>query len=226
MRTNGYYRRLLSRQIKEKLPPVTIESAGPAQEQRATEESAKGKVVTQEMGDLIEMDDSRSVTATGPILTVSKMRRMKSYKTPESPDAKEKSRGVNNDLWRKSPLKPDAPEFVPLSQRAALRKNADDPDAENCLTDTENMRENSGLTIGNDSSTGYPVENGKGSKRTRRDGRRGASSVLRESSNEVIFAYPKKARKKMGSKKWPILRRERTESEPIGIGLMAETYEQ
>lgn len=203
-----------------------IESADPAQEQRATEESAKGKVATQEMDDLIEMDDSRSVTVTWPILTVSKMRRMRSYKTPGSPDVKEKSRGVNNELWRKSPLKPDAPEFVPFSQRAALRKNADDSDAENCLADTENMRETSGTTIGNDSSTGYSVGNGKGSKRTRRDGNRQASSVLRQSSNEVIFAYPKKARKKMGSKRWPILRRERTESEPIGIGLMAETYEQ
>lgn len=226
LRTNGYYRRLLSRQIKEKLPPVIVESAGPTQEKKATEETAKGKLATQEMGDLIEMDDSRSVTVTGPILTVSKMRRMRSYKTPGSPDAKEKPRGNNNELWRRSPLKPDAPEFVPLSQRTALRKSADDSDAENCLADTENMRETSGTTIGNDSSTGYSVENGKGSKRTRRDGNRQDSPILRQSSNEVIFAYPKKARKKMGSKRWPILRRERTESEPIGIGLMAKTYEQ
>lgn len=202
-----------------------IESTGPAQEQRATEESVKGKVATQQMGDLIEMDDSRSVTETGPILAVSKMRRMRSYKKVGSPDVKENSRSVNNEPWRRSPLKPDAPVFVPLSQRAALRK-ADESDAENCLADTENMRETSGATIGNNSSAGYSLENGKDSKRKRHDGSRRASSVLRQSSNEVIFAYPKKARKRMGSKRFPILRRERTESEPIGIGLMTDTYEQ
>jgi len=215
----------LSRQIKVKLPPVVIKSTGQAQEQRATEDFAKGKIVTQEMGDLIEMDDSRSVTETGPILAVSKMRRMRSYKKAGSPDANENSRSINNEPWRKSPLKPDAPVFVPLSQRAALR-NADESDAENCLADIENMRETSGTTIGNDSSAGYSVENGKNPKRKRRDGSRQASSALRQSSNEVILAYPKKARKRMGSKRLPVLRRERTESEPIGIGLITETYEQ
>lgn len=145
----------------------------------------------------MEIDNSKQV---------SKMRRMRSYKTTGPLDTgypqdemnsnlrEGKSMSANNEPWKRSPLKPDAPEFVP--------------------------------STANDGSAEHPLQYGKGSKRKRGGSSRQASSVLRQSSNEVILAYPKKARKRKGSKRWPVLRRERTESEPIGMGLNADVYQQ
>lgn len=242
LRAKGHYHRLWSQQSKMKSSKVTAGSANPEQK-----EDSKTRPKVQDVGDLIDVNDSRSTTSFGPILEVSKLRRMGPSKTIMSPgiDAFKENKlggqsqpgytGLGCGFLERSRLKPDAPEFVPISQRidtTAHRQTLSEQGqvkkpqfhSESQETGKENGVPNvQKMPDANDSMAEGPLEKRKDSKRKRRNGRR-TSSVLRQASNGVVLAYPKKARKKAkGSDKRPFLRRERIESEPIGMGFLGAT---
>lgn len=120
----------------------------------------------------------------------------------------------------KSTLKPDAPEFVPTTQRVLATDNfpkqGDDivHSHHNQVEDNETLQDM--LDASNNDRTQEPVEQKKGSKRKHS---KRASSVLRQINNGVVMAYPKKARKTTESNKQS-LRRRLTESEPFGTSLL------
>ena len=231
LRANGYYCRLWSRQIKTKPPMTMIEDASQAQQQSAVEKAAKGKSKIQNTDDLIELDDSQTTTWIGPILKVSKMRRMGDPKD----NALHNNFGegdptdTSKALLKRSNLKPDAPEFIPSSQRVDVTEyrtpskqdkvNEYQDHSEHHMMETNNMPGAINTVIENESVAEYPAK-----KRKRRSGGR-RSSVLQQMNDGVVLAYPRKARRRKGSKGRAALRRERTESEPIGM-MMSELYQQ
>lgn len=232
LKANGYYCRLWSRQIKSKPPVAMIEDASQEQQPSAVEQTAKGKSKIQDTDDLIELDDSQSMTWIGPILKVSKMRRTGDLK--DNALRNNFGEGDPSDtskaLLKRSNLKPDAPEFIPSSQRVDFIEhrtpskqdnvNECQDRSEHHLTETNNMSGAINTVIENESVAEYPAK-----KRKRRSGDR-QSSVLQQMNDGIVLAYPKKARRRRkGSKGRAALRRERTESEPIGM-MMSELYQQ
>ena len=209
-----------------------IEDASQAQEQSAVEQTAKGKSTIQDMDDLIELDDSQSTTWIGPIIKVSKMRRTGDLKDNALRNNFDEGDPTNTSkaLLKRSNLKPDAPEFIPSSQRVDVTeyrtpskqgKVSEYQDhSEHHLMETNNMPGAINTVIENESAAEYPAK-----KRKRRSGGR-RSSVLQQMNYGVVLAYPRKARwRRKGSKGRAALRRERTESEPIGM-MMSELYQQ
>lgn len=241
LKTHGYYSRLWSQQAKKKYPKTMIEDASQAQQQ-----SDKGKSKLHDTGDLIDMDDSQSISGIGSILKVSKLRRTRPHRgamlldteDPKESVLDERCEGNSMDVEQfqsKSTLKPDAPEFVPCSQRVnhthcqlpskqdngeGLQDRSENP------VETENIPEAAGALLEGEDLE-HPAKNDSRSGQKRRIDSRRVSSILQQMHTGVILAYPKKARKRRkGSKRQPILRRERTESEPIGMGMMTEYYQQ
>lgn len=209
-----------------------IEDASQEQQPSAVEQTAKGKSKIQDTDDLIELDDSQSMTWIGPILKVSKMRRTGDLK--DNALRNNFGEGDPSDtskaLLKRSNLKPDAPEFIPSSQRVDFIEhrtpskqdnvNECQDRSEHHLTETNNMSGAINTVIENESVAEYPAK-----KRKRRSGGR-QSSVLQQMNDGIVLAYPKKARRRRkGSKGRAALRRERTESEPIGM-MMSELYQQ
>lgn len=168
----------------------------------------------------------------GPILKVSKMRRMGDLKD----NALHNNFGegdptdTSKALLKRSNLKPDAPEFIPSSQRVDVteyrtpskqdKANEYQNHSEHHMMETDNMPGAINTVIENESVAEYPAK-----KRKRRSGGR-RSSVLQQMNDGVVLAYPRKARRRRkGSKGRAALRRERTESEPIGM-MMSGLYQQ
>lgn len=230
LRAKGYYHRLWSQQSKTKGPKVTTSSANLEQK-----EDSKDRPKTQDAGDLIDVNDCQSATGFGPILEISKLRHIRPSKTvistgidiPKENGLDDQSRagytGLGDSFLKRSTLKPDAPEFIPISQRADLTEHQQVLSERDHVNKPQIQPEHHEAGKEND-VTNVMVEGSfekrKDLKRKRRDGRR-VSSVLRQASNGLVLAYPKKARKRgKGSKKRPFLRRERIESEPIGMGFL------
>lgn len=183
------------------------------------------------MPDLIDVSDTRPVADAGAATGVFKLRQ-----TPQPKPAMPYTGGLGkneldnehtrlNNGTSKSTLKPDAPEFVPTSQRILeaepLPKQEDENGHQVYLEHHEAEEENEtlqGMLDANDGRTGEPVKNAKGSKRKHS---RRASSILRQTNNGVVIAYPKKARKTAEDSKKRSLRRRRIESEPIGVSILS-----
>lgn len=183
------------------------------------------------MPDLIDVSDTRPVADAGATTGVSTLR----HTTQPKPDMPYTGVLRKNELGNehtrlnngssKSTLKPDAPEFVPTSQRGLaaepLPKQEDENGHQVYLEHHEAEVENEtpqGMLDAKDGRTGEPVKNGKGSKRKHS---RRASSILRQTSNGVVMAYPKKARKTAEDSNKRSLRRRRIESEPTGVSLLS-----
>lgn len=219
LKAKGYYNRLWSRQSKTKSPKGAVEDANSEQKQKQ-----KQKLKVQDMP-LIDVSETRPVEDAGATL-----RHTEQYKPamPYTGVLRKNELGnehtiLNNDS-SKSTLKPDAPEFIPTSQRILAAEPPPQQEDENgyhVYLEHHEAEENEtpqGTLGANDSRTGEPVENRKGSKRKHS---RCASSILRQTSNGVVMAYPKKARKTAEDSKKRSLRRRRIESEPIGVSLLS-----
>ena len=179
-----------------------IEDASQAQQQSAVEQTAKGKSKIEDTDDLIELDDSQSMTWIGPILKVSKMRRAGDLK--DNALRNNFGEGDPTDtskvLLKRSTLKPDAPEFIPSSQRVNFPEhqapskqdnvNESQDRSENHLMEANDMPGATNTAIENESAAEYPAK-----KRKRRSGGR-RSSVLQQMNNGVVLAYPRKARRR------------------------------
>lgn len=240
LKTHGYYSRLWSQQTKKKYPKTMIEDASQLQQQ-----PDKGKSKPQNTGDLIDMDDSQSISGIGPILKVPKLRRTRPHRSAMFLDTEDPKESVLGERYEgnslgvdqfqsKSTLKPDAPEFVPSSrvnhtnyQLPSKHDNIDESqDCSENPVETENITEAAGALLEGEDLE-HPAKNDSRSGQKRRIESRRVSSILQQTHNGVVLAYPKKARKRRkGTKRQPILRRERTESEPIGMGLTTEYYQQ
>lgn len=191
LKVKGYYNRLWSRQSKTKSPKGAGKDAPSKQKQ---------KQQGPDTADLIDVSDTRSVADAGDL----------------GKNELSNNHTTLNSGFPKSTLKPDAPEFVPTSRRLAATEafpKQDDENESQVHVEHHQAGEENGTPQGMlDGRTGEPVESKKGSKRKHS---RRASSILRQTSNGVVMAYPKKARKTAGDSKKRSLRRRRIESEPI-----------
>ncbi|KAI9929152.1 hypothetical protein MW887_001556 [Aspergillus wentii] len=155
------------------------------------------------------------------------------------------------DILKRNIWKPDAPEFVPSSHRqtpaarsknVAVKKSIDNQQSSvtghtqiNHHGEMENQSGKSNVLRKNENTAGSS-ENNKNDRlqtapahkdpdSTKNSSSKRIASVLQQTTNGVVMAYPKRARKKPKGSKRPVLRRKRIESEPAGIGLRPEPYE-
>ncbi|EAW09597.1 uncharacterized protein ACLA_038070 [Aspergillus clavatus NRRL 1] len=174
---------------------------------------------------------------------VSKDRQRK--KNPQISEDPSKADLGDDMSFRKTVWRPDAPEFVPTAHRRQLVRQVNEgrddelnsPRAigkEHILASSRDqdiipsrdtdaptaMKEDLKLSITNENRGPNPNTSKTDSGRAIERDHNNSASVLKQALNGIVYAYPKKVRKRgKGSRRETNLRRKRTESEPAGIGL-------
>lgn len=129
---------------------------------------------------------------------------------------------------KKMAWKPDAPEFIPASQRSVAKKSQTMEEHKSANNESEGVeklylgryeikKENRGgvqnenvPTAGGDKKKDMEIAG---------DGSHGFGSVLEQSTNGVVLRSPRKPRKRNKGKRKVVFRRSLTKSEPSGVGL-------
>ena len=241
---NGYYSRLWSSQFRTK-PSTSVAQGAGARVQVGDIPS------TRTAADLLRYQGENPGAPTDPsMLTIDKWfqnepREFRSMQHPQNQQNTPLSMVPHERLLtdssslQKTMWKPDAPEFIPISQRTSTETSGDahypilesqypaipEQIREQHETGKENLHQAIFPSTAPDTFVS-PVD-GRAAYYETIDGETGDNApVLQQMDNDVVLAYPKRPRKRARRSKYrPTVRRKLTESEPIDMNLDTGQYQ-